>query len=475
MQKLLFVTLVTLMTIASTQAQHTPQMFNYQAVPRKSDGSVFPVGTVLKTRFRILENHTNGPVAYAEIQQLTVSQQGAVSALVGAGNAESGQPHEMTDIAWNDDKYFLQVSVDLNGNGAFENIENFGATQMVSVPYALYAENAGSSIPGPQGPVGAQGAPGVPGPQGPKGDKGDTGLTGAPGPQGPQGIQGPVGPQGPPGPSGITGSGTDGYVPRFTQGGTSLISSMLYQHTGGLAIGTTTPLNNYEFYVNGDSWVSGTLGLNGPTMKGLGNDIVVVASNFRPENNGLLNLGASAYRWNLFANDANVGGALQFGSRTIEAGSGMSLSVNANLDPAFDNTRYLGSSTRRWSQVWAADGTINTSDRNLKKDIQPLHYGLKDLLKMRPVSYHWKDEHAGDDRRIGFIAQELQEVLPEVVRSREWVVTDAEKGTGEWQPAARLGVAYSEIIPVLVAAMQEQQAQIEALKAEIGTLKTAGK
>lgn len=52
-------------------------------------------------------------------------------------------------------------------------------------------------------------------------------------------------------------------------------------------------------------------------------------------------------------------------------------------------------------------------------------------------------------------------MLPEVVHDREWIVTDEEKRSGEWKPTARLGVAYSEIIPVAVAAIQEQQRLIE--------------
>lgn len=87
-------------------------------------------------------------------------------------------------------------------------------------------------------------------------------------------------------------------------------------------------------------------------------------------------------------------------------------------------------------------------------------------MKLRPVSYYWNDGPVSDTRRIGFIAQELQTVLPEVVRSQEWEAADENNGAGEWKNSERLGVAYSEIIPVAVAAIQEQQAQIEALKSE---------
>jgi hypothetical protein len=64
---------------------------------------------------------------------------------------------------------------------------------LLSVPYALYAETAGNSTPGPQGPAGPQGPIGLTGPQGPQGP---TGVTGQLGPQGPIGLTGPQGPQG---------------------------------------------------------------------------------------------------------------------------------------------------------------------------------------------------------------------------------------------------------------------------------------
>lgn len=60
-------------------------------------------------------------------------------------------------------------------------------------------------------------------------------------------------------------------------------------------------------------------------------------------------------------------------------------------------------------------------------------------------------------------------MLPEVVHDREWVVSNEETGTGQWKPTARLGVAYSEIIPLTVAAIQEQQRLIEKQAQVIAT------
>lgn len=440
-----------LVTLAVAFAQAgSPPGFNYQAVPRKADGASFAPGTALKVRFYIRENTANGMVRYAEDQILTVNQQGAVSAVIGTGNAAPGLPHEMEAINWGAYTHFLGVSVDLNGNGAVEAGEDFGATQLMSVPYALYAAESGSSLPGPAGP------------QGPKGDTGDIG---------PAGETGPEGPPGPPGPGGIGGTGTGGYLPKFANS-TTLANSAIFEENGKIGIGTTD-LGLSKLSVAGNAYVQGKFLLGETQLYGIGNDLVFYyGQSLRPYANDIP-LGNANYGWRLYASNIISDGPIDFGSgRIIGPGAGSAIVCNANLIPAYDNTRQLGASANRWMSVWATDGTINTSDARFKRDIQPLAYGLNDLMKLRPVSYYWKDGREGDNRRIGFLAQDLQKTLPEVVRDREWVVTDAEKGTGEWKPTERLGVAYNEIIPVAVAAIQEQQAQIEALKAANERLKT---
>ena len=104
---------------------------------------------------------------------------------------------------------------------------------------------------------------------------------------------------------------------------------------------------------------------------------------------------------------------------------------------------YLGASNRRWKAVYSVTGSIQTSDRRLKTDIQDLEYGLNEVLAMRPTSYQWKDNPNGP-QDLGLIAQELQEIVPEAVN-----VGDDEDQT--------LGIMYSDLIPVLIKAVQDQQ------------------
>ena len=78
-----------------------------------------------------------------------------------------------------------------------------------------------------------------------------------------------------------------------------------------------------------------------------------------------------------------------------------------------DNDYSNGNTTNRWSEVWAANGTIQTSDIRLKKNIQPLTYGLKEVLRLQLVSYDWKDNSGKN--KIGLIAQDVKKIITQVV------------------------------------------------------------
>ncbi len=131
------------------------------------------------------------------------------------------------------------------------------------------------------------------------------------------------------------------------------------------------------------------------------------------------------------------------------------VSFKADIFPSSDNNYLLGKSGARWSAVWAANGTIQTSDIRTKKNIRTLPYGLREVMMMRPVTYQWKNEAAGKIK-VGLIAQEVKAVIPEVVIGDETTET--------------LGMNYAELVPVLVKAIQEQQKQIEQLRKDLNAL-----
>ncbi|HEX7069722.1 MAG TPA: tail fiber domain-containing protein [Rhodothermales bacterium] len=124
----------------------------------------------------------------------------------------------------------------------------------------------------------------------------------------------------------------------------------------------------------------------------------------------------------------------------------------STIYPTLDGGYSLGFSSRRWLSVYAVNGTINTSDARLKRDVAPIPYGLDALLRLRPVSFRWK-EGSDASTHLGLIAQEVRDVIPESVVGDE--------------ATEQLGLNYSELIPVLIRAVQEQQLQIEALEARL--------
>lgn len=151
---------------------------------------------------------------------------------------------------------------------------------------------------------------------------------------------------------------------------------------------------------------------------------------------------------------------------------------NTNTSPynlGFNNTTTGG--IHRWNNTYGFAATINTSDGSLKKDIKNLNYGIKDIMMLKPVSYHWKEEVSGKydkstpkELKLGFIAQELEKVIPESVVS-EVNVRDNEGVSIKKIKTEYKGVRYEYLIPVLVNAQKEQQKEIEKLLEQNKALK----
>ncbi len=135
---------------------------------------------------------------------------------------------------------------------------------------------------------------------------------------------------------------------------------------------------------------------------------------------------------------------------------GDKLTVAGIVAPSADNSYSLGKTGARWSAVWSANGTIQTSDERLKTNIHSLEYGLNEVLQMNPVRYNWKTDSLSHSK-IGLLAQEVEKIVPEVV------VGDESKET--------LGMNYAELIPVLINAVKEQQQQIDEVQKKVSSMK----
>ncbi len=121
------------------------------------------------------------------------------------------------------------------------------------------------------------------------------------------------------------------------------------------------------------------------------------------------------------------------------------------IQPGSDNMYALGKNGARWSEVWSANGVIQTSDARLKTNIQELPYGLNELMLLRPVAYNWKDQLS--TRKVGLIAQEVRRIIPEVVMGNE--------------KSESLGMNYAELVPVLINAIKELKEEVDALRRKL--------
>jgi hypothetical protein len=102
-------------------------------------------------------------------------------------------------------------------------------------------------------------------------------------------------------------------------------------------------------------------------------------------------------------------------------------------------------------------GSLNqSSDVRLKKDLSTLNGSLEKVRQLRGVTFNWIDKTKDSAQQIGFIAQEVEKIFPQLVK------TDKE---------GIKSVAYSNMTAVLVEAIKEQQQQIEELKKEVEELK----
>jgi hypothetical protein len=119
--------------VANAQA---PQGFNYQATVRNNAGALMTNASV-QLKFSILQDTATGTVVYSESQTKTTDGLGQVSTVVGQGTALTGI---FAAINWGTGTHFLAIELN-TGNGFVA----MGTTQLLSVPYALYANSAGST------------------------------------------------------------------------------------------------------------------------------------------------------------------------------------------------------------------------------------------------------------------------------------------------------------------------------------------
>ncbi len=139
--------LVAAFVITNAFAQ-APSKMSYQAVVRGT-GNVLVSLSPVSMRVSILQGSATGTPVYVENQTATTNENGLISIEIGNGTAVTGN---FSAISWSNGPYFIKTETDPAGG---TNYSISGTSELISVPYALYAETSGT--PGPQGATGLPG------------------------------------------------------------------------------------------------------------------------------------------------------------------------------------------------------------------------------------------------------------------------------------------------------------------------------
>ena len=153
--KKLVLSLVAIATISLSSFGQAPEGFKYQAVVRDAGNTILN-NQAVGMQIEILQGGISGTPVYTESFTPTTNTYGLVNLEIGTGTTSD----DFTIIDWANDTYFIRTSIDVTGGSSYSVM---GTSQLMSVPYALYAKTSGNGAGpiGPQGPAGADGQGGV--------------------------------------------------------------------------------------------------------------------------------------------------------------------------------------------------------------------------------------------------------------------------------------------------------------------------
>ena len=238
-----------------------PQGFNYQAVARTSTG-VAVTNQAIGLQIRLLQGSSSGTAVYTETHSVTSNNIGLLNVVVGLGNTTDN----FSTINWANGPYFIEISMDITGASTYVLM---GTQQLMSVPYALYAANGGTS--------GATGTTGAVGATGDMGATGGIGITGATGDIGPTGTNGTNGTDGATGATGTSGFNGDRYATTSTDLLTIVLGNQSFTVAPGLqySVGQTVLIaNSVSNFMKGNcvsyNSITGVLIVNATIIGGSG-------------------------------------------------------------------------------------------------------------------------------------------------------------------------------------------------------------
>jgi hypothetical protein len=452
----------------------SPQKMSYQAVIRDASGSLITnqnIGMSISIRW----GSASGPVDFSEVHSATTNSNGLVSLQIGTGSSQQGT---ISDIYWGDGPYFIETQTDPNGGN---NYTISGSSELLSVPYALtsppfvrtddntYSTNStiGIGIANPWSRL----------------DIMDT-LD----------------------PATSYFTNVDDftiYVDAF-----SVSTDPNKHHTGTYSTinaisGAASGVYGYSHGLNpNDGQNAGVFGeaVNGGDNFGIYGRAVETntgTSSILAINNGAGGEAANSSETNiggafLSHDDADLG-ADNYGVAGFADNDQVTLSLGINYGGIFESGGSLSSSAGIYASTqgvgqydYAAEfngdvlvtGTLyETSDRKFKTNITKMNNAMSILRKIEPVEYDYnqsfleKGLNLPKEHQFGFIAQDLENILPNAVAKQKIYTNMSKRKPGEERVFEEfLGVNYKSIIPILVQGIKEQDKKINELEMRIKEL-----
>jgi hypothetical protein len=482
MMKQIFLTCIFWILIVIAKGQ-TPERFSFQGVARNSNGQTLGNGSAIAVKFTIRKDAANGQEVYRETFAATVGQGGVFNLAIGSGTAEFGT---FEAIDWPAGKLYLQVAVDIAGGN---NYVDLGTTQLISVPYAMHARTSEKWID--NDPVVNTGAV-------------DFGASLATVGTGSRLIWYPNKAAFR---AGFVGGGRweNQNIGKFSfAGGANTLATGLC----GVALGNETiagGANSVALGINTVAFGEATvaLGVN-TTAKAYGGTVIGLYNNFIDDpsvtsvgsagtdrifqiGNGTAQARSNALtilrngNVGIGNNVLNPGLMLEVGGRGRihhnQATAGIYFDNSQHVPTGFvgmQNDQSVGLYNTKWvlsafpnsvdvdgdmsiqKDLFVVGAVHEGSDRRYKKNIVGVENSLAGLLKTRGYHYNWIDEKKDKGLQTGVIAQEVEEIFPELVK------TDG-KGFKS--------VNYVGFIPHLIESVKELKKENDQLKADYAELK----
>src|SRR6056300_700727 len=141
MKKFYAILCLAIASLTQLKAQ-APQGFNYQATVRNNSGDLI-INTNVYFKFNVIQGSNTAVPIFTETHYVPTDDLGQVNLVIGQGTASSGV---FSELDWSLGSYYLGIELN-TGSGYIA----MGTTQLLSVPYALYAANSGSGTGIPDG------------------------------------------------------------------------------------------------------------------------------------------------------------------------------------------------------------------------------------------------------------------------------------------------------------------------------------